>query len=152
MTTFSQVQERAKLKPRRDPYWSKVSKGCYLGFRKMANGSTGAWSARCLEEASGKQVYKALGEFSELPDHQRHDAAKKAAVAWFDHLGKGGSAQVVTVGDACKNYVDHLRESKGERAVKDAEARFKNYVLNNAKLAGTELAKLTPYLFTPSPP
>ena len=144
MATFTKVQERTKLKPRRDPYWSKVSKGCYLGFRKMAADSTGTWSARCLEEASGKQVYKALGEFSELPDHLRHDAAQKEAVAWFDHLGKGGSAQVVTVGDACKNYVDHLGESKGERAIKDAEARFKNYVLNNAKLAATELAKLTP--------
>jgi len=34
--------------------------------------------------------------------------------------------------------------TKSESAAKDAEARFKNYVLNHAKLASTELTKLTP--------
>jgi integrase len=37
-----------------------------------------------------------------------------------------------------------LTATKTERAAKDAEARFKNYVLNNTKLAATELPKLTP--------
>ena len=49
-----------------------------------------------------------------------------------------------TVADACSRYVRHLKATKTERAAKDAEARFKNYVLNNAKLAATELPKLTP--------
>jgi hypothetical protein len=40
--------------------------------------------------------------------------------------------------------VRHLRTTKSERAAKDAEARFKNYVLNHAKLAATELPKLVP--------
>lgn len=144
MSTLSNVGDRQALKPRRDPYWSRIVKGCYLGFRKMTAGSDGTWSARALDETSGKQVYKPLGDLSELPDHLRHDAAQKAAVAWFDHLGKGGTPLVVTVRDACKNYVDHLRDTKGARAIKDAEARFNSYVLNNGKLASTELQKLTP--------
>lgn len=37
-----------------------------------------------------------------------------------------------------------MRATKSERAGRDAEARFKNYVLNNTKLAATELTKLTP--------
>jgi integrase len=43
--------------------------------------------------------------------------------------------------------VKHLRATKSVRAADDAddaEARFKNYVLSHAKLAGTELLKLTP--------
>ncbi len=144
MPAFSKVQDREKLKPRRDPYWSKISKGCYLGFRKMAAGTDGNWSARYLDETTGKQVYKPLGDFSELPDHQRHDAAQKAAQTWFKHLGKGGSADVVTVADACEKYVSHLRESKGDRAADDAQARFDAYVLDQPKLVRTELSKLTP--------
>ena len=144
MTTLSNVGDRQALPPRRDPYWSRVKKGCYLGFRKMTTGSGGTWSARALDETAGKQVYRPLGDFSELPDHMRYDAAQAAAIAWFDHLGKGGTPLVVTVRDACQNYVDHLRDTKGDRAIKDAEARFNNYVLNNGRLAGTELQKLTP--------
>ncbi len=37
-----------------------------------------------------------------------------------------------------------MKATKTERAANDAEARFKNYVLNNAKLAATELPKVTP--------
>jgi site-specific recombinase XerD len=144
MASFSKVVERAKLKPRRDPYWTKLSKGCYLGYRKMSLGGDGTWTARLHDETTGKQVYKPLGAFSELPDHQRYDAAQKAAKEWFEHLGKGGSAQVTTVGDACEKYVRHLRESKGNRAANEAQGRFDRTVLPHRKLAGTELSKLTP--------
>jgi integrase len=146
MASLSKVVERAKLKPRRDPYWTKISKGCYLGYRKMNIGAGGTWTARFLDESTGKQVYKPLGAFSELPDHQRHDAAQKAAQDWFEHLGKGGSTQVVTVRDACTRYVEHLRESKGTAAAGDAEGRFRRHVLSDQKLCGTELSKLTPAL------
>jgi integrase len=145
MTTFSKVQERDKLKARRDPYWTKVSKGCYLGFRKMSTGADGTWSARYLDETTGKQVYKKLTtDFSALADHLRYQAAQTEALAWFAHLGKGGSAQAVSVADACKNYVTHLRDSKGDRAADDAQARFDRYVLGQRRLAGTDLSKLTP--------
>lgn len=144
MTALAQVKDRTKLKPRRDPYWDRISKGSYLGFRKMTTSSDGTWLARCLNESAAKQVYKALGDFSELPDHQRYDAAKKAAQAWFDHLGKGGSSKPVTVSEACGKYAEHLRQTRGDKAARDVESRFKNYVLSNGVLAATELAKLTP--------
>ena len=144
MATFSKVEERKKLTARRDPYWSKVMKGCYVGFRKMTAGSEGNWSARYLDETTAKQSYKTLGDFSELPDHLRHDAAQKAAQVWFEHLGKGGSTNVTTVTDACANYVDHLRATKGERAAHEAQGRFKAYVLGSKAFAATELSKLTP--------
>ncbi len=144
MATFSKVSERDKLKPRRDPYWQKLSKGCYLGFRKMTIGAAGTWIARFLDTLHGKQVYKPLDDVTDLPDHQRYDAAQKAAQAWFEHLGKGGNSKITTLADACNNYVAHLKEVKGEAAAKNAGNRFKNYVLNNMKLSAIELSKLTP--------
>jgi integrase len=144
MTSFSKVSERDKLKARRDPYWQKISKGCYLGFRKMTAGSVGTWSARFADSTSGKQVYKILEDITDLADHQRYDAAQKAAQTWFEHLGKGGSAQITTLADACNNYVTHLKESKGNAAAANASIRFRNYVLNHKKLSSTELSKLTP--------
>lgn len=143
-TSLTKVVERQKLKPRRDPYWSKLSKGCYIGYRKMSSTSDGTWSARLLDEGTGKQVYKPLGAFSELPGHQRYDAAQKAAMEWFEHLGRGGSARAATVRDACERYVEQLRETRGNRAADDAQARFKAYVLPARMLADIELTKLTP--------
>jgi len=139
------VASRDKLKPRRESYWQRVRKGCFIGYRKMTSSGHGTWMARARDEDDGtKQLFKPLGEFADLPDHLRFDAATKAALAWFDHLGRGGTAVASTVAGACTRYVRHLTATKTERAAKDAEARFKNYVLNNAKLAATELPKLTP--------
>jgi integrase len=139
------VTARAKLKPRREPYWHRITKGCYLGLRKMgADG--GNWVARSFDESSRKQSYKALGTFGALPDHQRFDAAAKAARDWFDHLGKGGSSEVMTVTGACAKYVAHLRDTKNDASADDAKGRFDRHVLAE-KIARIELTKLTPAHF-----
>jgi site-specific recombinase XerD len=139
------VASRSKLKPRRGPYWHRLKKGCYVGYRKMTAAGGGSWLARTRHEEAGvQQLYKPLGEFLELADHLRFDAATKAAHAWFDYLGRGGVAHAATVAEACSRYLRHLKVSKSQRAVRDAEARFASYVLNHTKLAATELAKLTP--------
>ena len=144
-TRIDTVASRRKLKPRRGPYWHRLNKGCHVGFRKMTSGGHGSWLARAKdEEATVQHVYKPLGEFLELANHLRFDAATKAAQAWFEHLGRGGIAADATVAEACARYVTHLRTHKTDRAANDAEARFRNYVLDKAKLASTELTKLTP--------
>ena len=144
-TRIDTVASRGKLKPRRESYWQRVRKGCFVGYRKMTQSGHGTWLARARDEEVGtKQLFKPLGEFGELADHLRFDAATKAALAWFDHLGRGGAVEASTVADACTRYVRHLRATKTERAAKDTEARFRNYVLTHAKLAATELPKLTP--------
>jgi hypothetical protein len=58
---------------------------------------------------AGKQQYSASGDYSELPAHQRHDAARKDAQAWFDHLGKGGSFKEFSVADVCAKHGKHWR-------------------------------------------
>lgn len=150
MTAISQVNDREDLKPRREPYWSKVQKGCYLGFRKISKDTGGTWLARFLAEATdgspAKQQFKALGDFAHVTPGLRHDLAKKEAQAWFEHLGKGGSAKAMTVRAACENYVEHLKNTKGtdSKTAKDVEARFTAYVYNQPKLTRLELPKLMP--------
>lgn len=143
-TKIDTVSSRDRLKPRREPYWHRMTKGCYLGFRKMGTGVHGNWVARGMQESTGKEVYKALGDLPEHPDHLRFDAAQKAAQLWFEHLGRGGETSTTTVKDVCDRYVKHLRATKPERAADEAEARLKNLVLNHVKLAATDITKLTP--------
>ncbi len=143
-TKIDTVTARDRLKARREPYWHRVSKGSYIGFRKMTAASGGTWIARSHDAGAGKQIYQSLGDFSELPDHQRFDAASKAAAAWFEHLGKGGSTGATTVTDAGRLYVNHLRETKGAAAAADAAARIRRHVASDPKFASIDLAKLTP--------
>jgi integrase len=140
MANFSKVSERDRLKVRRDPYWAKIQKGCYLGFRKMTT-SGGNWLLRAFDESSGKQVYRPLGDFLEIPDHQRYDAAKKEAEEWFKHLGRGGLVENINVGDACRRYVETIRDKKGSKAADDTDGRFIRYVFS-ADLAKIQMAKL----------
>ena len=141
---FQKVVDRKALAPRRDPYWMKLSKGCFLGFRKMASDADGTWLARARDEIRNEQKHQPLGDFSEWPQAERFDQAKRAAEAWFEHLGKGGTTGSYTIQAVCDAYLTHLRSDGKDASAKDAEARFANYVLDNLEFANTEVAKLTP--------
>ena len=39
------VSARDKLRARRGPHWHRVSKGSYLGFRRMTREANGTWLA-----------------------------------------------------------------------------------------------------------
>jgi len=101
----------------------------------------GSWVCRYRDDA-GKQIVNSLGRFETLPPSERHDAAKRAAEAWFDHLDKGGSADDHTLRQACKGYVEHLRDEKRNSTADDAEARFSRWVYSD-KIAEVDLDKLT---------
>lgn len=137
------VGDRDGLKPRHAPYWHALRTGCYLGFRKTSATSKGAWLARYRDEDTGKQQLHSLGKFDHLPANEQFDAAKRAAEAWFDHMGGGGSGKSVTVQQACDDYVAELREKRGEASAIDATGRFRRWI-HGTKLAETPLLKLTP--------
>lgn len=143
MTSINTVSARDKLKTRREPYWHRVAKGCYLGYRKMTAGTGGTWVTRLLDETTGKQSYSSLGDFSELPDHLRFDAAYKAADAWFKHRNEGGSAIIITVGEACQRYVEKQRNDGKEAGAKDLEMRFRRWMYPDKKLSTTPITKLS---------
>lgn len=135
------VTAREKLKPRRAPYWHKLSSGCHLGFRKMTRDSAGAWLAQAYDPDTRKQTRRSLGGFEALPDHQRFDAAKAEAEAWFKHLGRGGSTETLTVAEAAKRYVAHVRNEKGDDYADDIEARFSRWLYSDS-LAKVNVQKL----------
>lgn len=143
MVTLAKVADRAKLKPKRDPYFAMLSRGCAIGLRKMTSGSEGTWIARWRDPATAKQHHQPLGTFDELPPNERYDAAVKAAKEWFSHLGHGGSAKPVTVREACERYLAHLEREKRQQTATDVRRRFEQYVYEQP-LAMVELGKLAP--------
>jgi integrase len=144
VSKITTVTAREALKPRHTPYWHRVRKGCYLGFRKVSSTSPGAWLARFRNEDTNKQQLHSLGRFEHLPANERFDAALQEAGAWFRHMGTGGSGEAVTVRRACEEYVAELRQKGRTSAADDAAGRFRRWIYPNEKLASTLLLKLTP--------
>lgn len=138
------VAARSKLQPRREPHWHRLSEGCYLGYRVMTVGKTGTWVARYRDRTTSKQITKAFGDYSEYPDSKRYDLASSAAVEWFTHLGRGGSATTYTVADAAKEFVKHVRSEHGEDSAKDTGSRLERLVLSDTKLSKVNLEDLVP--------
>jgi integrase len=99
---------RVRLAPHKEPYWHKISKGRFVGFRKLANGGT--WVARFT---SGKaKSHLRLGTDGELPEY---DDALKLAREWFNKLaGDLTVAGPYTVRQCIADYVADLRLRAGD--------------------------------------
>jgi integrase len=125
------------LQPRREPYWAApLSRGRFIGFRKI-DAERGSWIARLRDDA-GHQTYRSLGYASPSFDF---DAAKAAALQWFQLKDTGISDQVLTVEDACREYVMDRRREKGDTTAHDADMRFRRTVYDKA-FGRRPLAKL----------
>ncbi|MDR2991172.1 MAG: tyrosine-type recombinase/integrase [Burkholderiaceae bacterium] len=107
----------------------------------MTAGADGTWLTRWRDPATGNQVHRSLGAFDELSPSDRYGAAKKAAEEWFHHLGLGGSAEMLTVAQACQRYLEYLKRKNGEAAAADAQGRFTRHMYRHP-IAGIELQKL----------
>jgi integrase len=111
---------RKALVPRREPYWERLAKGMYVGYRAHEDGK-GTWIAR-LRDEDGKQKYNALGSFDDF------DQAAKAAQQWADTFGQGVRVFDTTVVDACKSYLKWLKLNRAATTVKLAESCFTRLV------------------------
>ena len=57
-TTAAQIQSataRLKLSPQTRPYFAKIGRGVWLGYRKPANGAGACWVARAAKAWAGKR-------------------------------------------------------------------------------------------------
>jgi integrase len=138
---IDRVDVRARLKVRRDPYWRRLSKGRYVGFRRLTSTTPGTWLARCYD--GGRYDYEPLGDFATIGEKERFDAAKRAAEEWFRHLDMGGSTDRQSVKAACEAYIDKLKLESSEASSNDAKGRFARLVYADP-IARIELAKLAP--------
>lgn len=131
---------RDSLRPRiNEPYWGvPLARGRCLGYRKIASDNA-SWIARMRPEGSGsKYEYKALGRVSRDFDYEK---AKQSALEWFGARDAGVDSDVITVEQACREYVKDLRTRKGDKSADDAEGRFNRTVYGKA-LGAVKLDKL----------
>jgi integrase len=138
MSKIDTVGARSKLAVRREPYWSKLGVGQYIGFRATGGGA-GTWTAR-IKMPEG-QRYQAFGEIDAAGTYQFEIACEKAR-EWFKHVGAGGSTQDPTVADLVKAYLQHVSDTKSDDAWLDAHSRLERLLMRD-KLATRVARKLT---------
>jgi integrase len=117
---------RAKLPTRGEPFWTVISAGNAIGYRKGAKGGT--WIAR-LRDDSGKQHYESLGAADDARDADAlsvFDFAQAQGLArtFFAKKTKELRGEVTsgpyTVEDALRDYFKE-RFSKGSKGAKADE-------------------------------
>lgn len=114
---------RAKLEPRRDPHWVRLSLGVHIGFRKGA-GAGGTWIGRS-RDSSGAYQFTSLGSDAT----KEYDEASREVAKWAEELAKGvQNDRKLTVSDVCRAYVGNRRIEKGVSTAYDVEKRFERYV------------------------
>lgn len=115
---------RKALSARREPYWARLAKGLYLGYRVLEAGN-GTWIAR-LRDETGKQKYHALGT------HADFDAAARAAHRWEESVAHGVQVFDASVTDACRAYLDWLKLNRAASTAKLVESCFTRLVYGKA--------------------
>lgn len=143
MATKSQIYRidsktaRARLTPRREPYWHKLRKGAYLGYRRTETGGT--WIARHRTE-EGRQQYESLGPLSEIEPDEQFETAKERAEDWLKSLGSRAKT-AYTVKDVIDDYVKHRRVKNSLKSAEDARQRLYKHAV--PELGHIRLTKLT---------
>jgi integrase len=139
---------RAKLPARREPYWTVLSAGCALGYRKGAKGGT--WIVRFRGD-DGRQHYGPLGAADDArnPDGLSvfgFTQAQERARAWFDQKAREQAGDFAppdhpyTVADALADYrADYLR--RGGKAADRLDWSAAAWI--SPALGAIELAKLS---------
>lgn len=127
---------RARLKPRRDPYWVKLAPGWFVGYRAGA----GTWIAR-YRDRKGRQHFSSMGESEDF------EAVKSAASAWCRQLAGGAvstlaAAKRGTVREALGSYLEHLRRGGRGAAAVIADQKFSTTVYGDL-LAEIPVQQLT---------
>ena len=105
---------RLKLPPQGEPYWMKITKGCYLGYRRNQQG--GNWIARFRDDI-GQQKQTGLGAADDSMDADditalSFEQAQSKARDWFQTIANGGerSARAAyTVADCIEDYLSWVK-------------------------------------------
>lgn len=133
---------RERLKIRNMPYWTEISQGVHLGYRKGAK--AGSWYWRCY---IGNQRYHQafLAAADDHLDSDSHDvltyyqaqATARDAYRRFRKIGHAGEA--LTVADAAERYLAWYRDHR--KAYRETEHALRVHIL--ASLGEQKLASLT---------
>jgi len=116
---------RLKLTARREPYYTQLTPGLTLGYRRLAAGA-GLWIRR--ELVDGDYLYADLGIADDAGPADGRD------VLTFEQAAKAATAPVapvgapVTVARAVTAYLDDFKTRKGEAAHKEAKQRADKHI------------------------
>ena len=110
---------RLKLQIRREPHWQRISKGCHIGYRRLADGN-GTWIARHRPE-SGARTYCALGSADDVTEGLTFAQAQEKARDYFKTEARKAAGEFIsagpyTVADAMRDYFAD-RERRGHKSV-----------------------------------
>jgi integrase len=115
---------RLKLAERREPYWTSVSRGCAIGYRRGSKGGT--WIGRFRGE-DGRQHYEALGAADDARDPDNSTVfsfaqAQERARAFFSRAARRAAGESEakgrrTVETALRDYFK-AREGRGSKGVR----------------------------------
>src|SRR5208282_1993945 len=88
-TRIDSRSARNHLIARSEPYWARLMKGCYLGYRKATKGS-GSWIAR-FRDTTGRQNFRSIAAADDVADTDgvavlTFDKAQERARAWFEEM------------------------------------------------------------------
>ncbi len=120
---------RGALPLRRDPYFTKIFQGLFLGYRVTSDKEeANTWVARRWN--GSKYLYKTLGLASDTEGQAgfSYEEALEKAVRWTgrsDDSPRGRS--VYAVENACADYTADLR-ARGKRSASIVEGSFRRYV------------------------
>ncbi len=137
---------RLRLAPRNEPYWAKITKGCYLGYRRSVV-LGGSWIAR-YRDATGDQRYTALGPADDVMDPDgatvlSFDQAQAKARTWFQNVAavflSGQTTGPYTVADCITDYIAWAKTHRESAA--HMETYAKAYIL--PRLGHVDTAALT---------
>jgi integrase len=122
---------RAKLTPRRDPFWLKLDAGRYLGFRRGPD----TWIAKRHVRPGSTAPY----DYRSLGTQRSFSAAKAAAETWFATL-EDGVATHYAIEALIADYVASRRLDKGGRSAHEAELLLASV---KEKFKGREVSEIT---------
>jgi integrase len=130
-------EARSRLKVRGKPYWREIEPGLHLGYRRLG-GKPGTWTVR---RYAGKQTYS-LEAIKGVVADDYSDADGTTVLSWDqaqrEVLKRKPQAGPYTVGDAIKDYLDHIEHKAGHY---DARLHVNVHIL--PELGEIKLGELT---------
>ena len=152
--TLEARTNRLKLPPRKEPYWSKLAEGQFLGYYRPGSKAAGSWVAKWRDLESGARKKSTLGTADDYADANGEQVltwaqASGKARAWFEvaaHeavLVAGGEvlpSGPYTVSMAMDDYFLDS-ERRGVRGLRAARSANRVHIL--PELGPLEVGRLT---------
>ena len=141
---------RAKLAPRREPYWCAIAPGRHLGYRRLG-AQGGTWIAKLRTPGVGRWIRSLDGVADDVMDANGRDVltfamAQERARSWFVEQERADqpvapAPAAYTVTEALDAYRAWLAKHRKPTATRDLDAVRRAHI--PATLGQTELARLT---------